>query len=66
MEEENAANEVKKAKKAENRFSKEALLKSRLFRDKRDILSAVLNDGENYSKEEAQKLIKNYLEKEMA
>ncbi|MCC8014922.1 MAG: hypothetical protein LIO87_06965 [Eubacterium sp.] len=66
MEEENAANEVKELKKAENRFSKDALLKSRLFREQRDILSAVLKDGEDYSKEEAQKLIKNYLEKEMA
>ncbi len=65
MEEENAL-EVKEAKKAENRFQKDALLKSKLFRDKRDILSAVLKDGEDYSKEEAQKLIKNYLEKEMA
>ncbi|MCD7855989.1 MAG: hypothetical protein LUG66_10315 [Clostridiales bacterium] len=61
--EENSVNEVKAC---ENRFSKEALVKSKLFREQRDILSAVLKDGEDYSKEEAQKLIKNYLEKEMA
>lgn len=50
----------------ENRFSKSALLESKTFRERRDILSAVLEDGRAYSKKEAEELIKKYLKKEMA
>ncbi len=49
----------------ENKFTKESLVRSRAFRESRDILSAVLDDGKEYTKDEAVKMISDYLNKEM-
>ncbi|MCD8215848.1 MAG: hypothetical protein LUC97_09455 [Clostridiales bacterium] len=51
--------------RTENKFSKEALIKSRLFKDRRDLVSAVLEDGKEYTKTEAEELIGGYLNKEV-
>lgn len=42
-------------------FSKESLLKSKRFRDQRDLVSAVLEDGAEYTIEEAENLITEYM-----
>ncbi|MCD8159404.1 MAG: hypothetical protein LUD77_11145 [Clostridiales bacterium] len=51
--------------KTENKFSKETLRKSKLFSGKKDLISAVLKDGESYTKKETEELINNYLTKEV-
>ncbi len=51
--------------RAENKFSKEALKESKLFKDRKDILSAVLKDGEEYTKAEAEELIEKYMTREL-
>lgn len=46
-------------------YSKEQLLKSEAYKDKRDLLNAVLSDTEHYTKAQADKLISDYLKKEV-
>ncbi|MCD8089341.1 MAG: hypothetical protein LUD81_01720 [Clostridiales bacterium] len=53
------------ASEKENKFDKKALCESKMFKEKRDILSAVLEDDREYTKAEAEELIKNYLTKEL-
>ena len=48
-------------KKKELTFSKEALLKSMRFRDNRDIVSAVLEDGVEYTISEVETMIANFM-----
>jgi hypothetical protein len=48
-------------KKKEPVFSKEALLKSMRFRDNRDIVSAVLEDGVEYTISEVETMITNFM-----
>lgn len=45
-------------------FTKEQFLKSKTYRQHRDLLSAVLNDKKTYSKEQVNKIIKNFYGKE--
>lgn len=44
-------------KKEETTFSKEQFLKSKTYRQYRDLLSAVLDDKKTYSKEQVNKII---------
>lgn len=53
-----ASNQKKESK---NLFSKEQLLFSERFRDRRDILSAVLNADRKYSIEAAEQAIAEYM-----
>ena len=48
-------------KKTETKYTKEQLIKSDVFSNKRDLLTALLIDGENYTVKETDELIKKYL-----
>ena len=52
---------AKKAAKEEAVFSKEALINSKKYFSKRDLLSAVLEEGKFYTIKEAEERIKKYL-----
>ena len=41
-------------------FEKQQLLESRRFRDKRDLLEAILSDGKEYTMEEVEQRIDDY------
>lgn len=45
----------------EPKFTKEALLNSKRFRDERDIVSALLQNDVEYSVSEVEDMIKNYM-----
>ena len=47
-------------KKTETKYTKEQLINSDVFSNKRDLLTALL-DGENYTVKETDELIKKYL-----
>jgi len=44
-----------------DKFSKRQLLKSNYYKDKKDLINALLNDNEYYSKDEVDKIIDEYL-----
>ena len=45
----------------ESMFTKEALVNSKRFRNERDIVSALLNDGEEYTISEVEGMITEYM-----
>lgn len=45
----------------EPKFTKEVLVKSKKFKDKRDLVSAILEDGVEYTVEEAEKEIEKFM-----
>lgn len=47
--------------KAENKFSKEQLIASSRFRDRRDILEALLETGELYTVKAVEEKIESYM-----
>lgn len=49
------------ASAAENRFSKEQLLMSERFRNRRDIADALLDDGVLYTVKDVEQKIENYM-----
>lgn len=49
----------------ETKFSKDKLLKSKRFADRRDILNALLKTDKEYTIAEAEEIIKQYMEKEV-
>lgn len=49
------------ARAAENRFSKEQLLMSERFRNRRDIADALLDDGVLYTVKDVEQKIENYM-----
>lgn len=49
------------AKAAENKFSKEQLLMSERFRDRRDIADALLDDGVLYTVKDVEQKIESYM-----
>ena len=49
------------AEKAERCFSKAQLVSSERFRDRRDIISALLEDDKRYAAEDAEKMIEAYM-----
>ena len=46
-------------------FSKSQLIKSKKYKDKVDLLMALLTDGKNYTAEEVDKLIDDFTKKEV-
>lgn len=50
----------------EKRFTKEQLLKAVQYRGQQDLLSALLADGTTYTLAEVEKLVQDFLKKEMA
>lgn len=49
----------------ETKYSKEQILNSKRYRFKKDVVNAVLNDGENYTIEEVDKAISDFYEREV-
>lgn len=47
--------------KAEHTFSKEQILSSKRFRHRRDMLTAILDDGEQYTLADVDELIEKYM-----
>lgn len=54
-----------KEKVVEKKFSKEAILKSRKFIDKKTLLKVLLKENEMYSISETNKIVDEYLNKEV-
>ena len=48
-------------KKTETKYTKEQLINSDVFSSKRDLLTALLIDGESYTVKETEEMIKKYL-----
>nr|WP_317356792.1 hypothetical protein [uncultured Tyzzerella sp.] len=44
------------------KFYKEQFLKSNLYKDKKDIINALLKDNQLYTKNDVEKIIKKYME----
>lgn len=63
MEEKKKAPEAvaEKAGKVENKFTKEQLAASERFRERRDILEALLTDGELYTVKAVEEKIESYM-----
>lgn len=55
------ANEAETMAPAENetKFTKDQIVRSRAYARNRDMLSAVLDDGETYSRSEVERIIEN-------
>ena len=49
----------------ETRYTKAALVGSKRFKARRDLLNAILDDGKEYTIAEAEKEFNNYLNKEV-
>lgn len=47
--------------KAENKFTKEQLLASKRFRERRDLVAALLTDGEQYTVRDLEQKIDDYM-----
>lgn len=58
-----AANKAEKEliKELEPKFTKQQLLHSERYADKTDILSALLEEGKNYSRKEAEQTITDFM-----
>lgn len=54
-----------KKKSMESKFSKESLLNAKQFQNKRDIVSALLKDGVEYTVEEVEAVIMEYMKGEV-
>ena len=54
-----------KEKKIEDVFSKEQILQSKKYRDRRDLLSVLLTDNESYSFKAVDDIIKKFMEGEV-
>ena len=49
------------AGKVENEFSKEQLIATKRFQERKDILEALLNDGERYTVKAVEETIESYM-----
>ncbi len=49
----------------ENKFSKQALAESKRYRDRKDLVNALLSDGVEYTLAEADEIIKMFMEREV-
>lgn len=54
-----------KEKKIEDVFSKEQILQSKKYRDRRDLLNVLLTDQESYSFKAVDDIIKKFMEGEV-
>lgn len=59
------ANKTAAAEPQEIKYTKAALAGSKRFQFKRDLINAILIDGEQYTIEEVERAINNYLNKEV-
>lgn len=59
------ANKTAAKQPQEIKYTKAALAGSKRFQTRRDLLNAILIDGEEYTVEEIEKAINNYLNKEV-
>lgn len=50
---------------SEPTFEKEAILRSARYKDKQDLVSALLEEGREYTLKQVDKAINDYLEKEV-
>lgn len=53
--------DLEKAEEAEHSFSKEQLLSSKRFKDRRDLVEALLDDGELYTVKAVEEKIESYM-----
>lgn len=60
-----AEKKTKAATAEPQKFTKAALAGSKRFQARRDLLNVILDDGEEYTIEEAETIINNYLNKEV-
>lgn len=56
---------VAEEKPSETKYTKAALVGSKRFEARRDLLNAILEDGKKYTISEAENKINNYLNKEV-
>ncbi len=56
---------VKEQPKAPAGFTKEAILKSRRFANRRDALSFLLREDETYTPEQVETILNDYMKKEV-
>lgn len=59
------AETAKTAAKGDTKFPKEQLIGALKFANRRDLLSALLEDGKCYTIEEAKKIMDNYLKRKV-
>ena len=56
---------VSEEKPSDTKYTKDALVGSKRFDARRDLLNAILEDGKKYTISEAENKINNYLNKEV-
>jgi hypothetical protein len=56
---------VDQPKAAEPKFTKEQLVKSKAFSQHKDTLNAILEAGKTYTKEQAERLVSEFLERKV-
>lgn len=52
-----------KAAKSEPFYTKQSFLKSKNYKDKKDLISVLLDDNKSYTKDDVNKLIDGYLKR---
>lgn len=57
--------ENKATKTKDKKYSKDSFLKSKANKDRKDMINALLEDDKQYTKKDVEKLIENYLEREV-
>ena len=60
-----AAATADQTKAAESKFTKEQLVKSKAFSQHKDALNAILEAGKTYTKEQAERLVSEFLERKV-
>ena len=58
-------NEKKEIKSNEKSYLKEAYLKSKKYKDKKDLINTLLEDNKSYTENQVNKLIDNYLKRKV-
>lgn len=51
---------TKKAEKSESKFTKEQILESKRYKNRKDLLSVILDSSNTYSHSDVDKLLKTY------
>lgn len=58
-------NEKKEIKSNEKSYLKEAYLKSKKYKDKKDLINTLLEDSKSYTENQVNKIIDNYLKRKV-
>lgn len=58
-------NEKKEIKSNEKSYLKEAYLKSKKYKNKKDLINTLLEDSKSYTENQVNKLIDNYLKRKV-